>query len=64
MSEKTKGNNWIIIIIIMLMFGLPIMMWIYQTITNTTPPYERCEPRWTSEGYVSDCTIEEARGEN
>ena len=48
----------------MLMFGFPIMMWIYQAIINTTPPYDRCEPRWTSEGYVSDCTIEEARGKN
>lgn len=63
MNKKISGDDWIVIVIIMLMFGFPIMLWTYEAITKTSSPSDRCEPHWTSEGYVSDCTIEEARGE-
>jgi len=43
------------------MFVFPIIIWIYQEITDTVPPYNRCEPRWESDVFVSDCTDEEAR---
>lgn len=60
---KIKEDDWVVIIIVMVMFVFPIMLWTYEAITKTSSPSDRCEPRWTSEGYVSDCTIEEARGE-
>lgn len=63
MSGDNRKDNLVYVVIFMVMFVIPVIYWVYQAVTNSAPSYNRCEPHWTSEGYVSDCTDEEARGE-